>query len=290
MVKPHSTTRAGLRLREDANERRVISVRPGLGATALLRHPGRIFARNLRIAEPTLIMVLRGRKRLDLPTGSQEARAGDVVMLAAGVRVGLTNIPAPQGGYEAISIMFASVPTEPSVAAMTRQVPDAVVFARPPDGFRAAALRAREALLDVIGMPDAIVPHQLSELLLWLGQAGWRLPPPTPLSTADRLRVHIQATLDETWPTSRAAAALAMSEATLRRRLAGERETLSGVLRETRLTAAMSMLQGTDEPVIQVALACGFPNHSSFSRQFRERFAITPTDVRAAEAKVSTDI
>lgn len=47
-----------------------------------------------------------------------------------------------------------------------------------------------------------------------------------------------------------------------------------------RLREARSLLSQTDLPVLQVALRCGFPNASHFTRRYREIYGVPPRDER----------
>lgn len=49
------------------------------------------------------------------------------------------------------------------------------------------------------------------------------------------------------------------------------------LLRQLRLTQACSMLRGTEMPVEDVALACGFTSSHSFGRAFRQRYRMQPS-------------
>jgi AraC-like DNA-binding protein len=71
-----------------------------------------------------------------------------------------------------------------------------------------------------------------------------------------------------------------MSEATLRRRLAEKSETLSGILLDLRMSAALSLLQATEDSIAQVALSVGYESPSRFAQRFRERFGFSPSQVR----------
>lgn len=52
-------------------------------------------------------------------------------------------------------------------------------------------------------------------------------------------------------------------------------------LNEIRLTRARELLLHSDESVLQIAMACGFPNISYFNRLFREAYRCTPTQLRS---------
>lgn len=61
-------------------------------------------------------------------------------------------------------------------------------------------------------------------------------------------------------------------------------ETLFRYIRRLRLERAAQLLVGRPEdPVLAVALDCGFDNASAFARAFREHFGVTASDWRAGE-------
>jgi AraC family carnitine catabolism transcriptional activator len=49
---------------------------------------------------------------------------------------------------------------------------------------------------------------------------------------------------------------------------------------DLRLGRAQELLTQTTLPMLEVALACGFGSPANFSRVFRRRFGLTPTDHR----------
>ena len=59
------------------------------------------------------------------------------------------------------------------------------------------------------------------------------------------------------------------------------RLTPSQLITQTRLAAASRLLRETDQPVADVAVACGFYDHSAFTRAFRSATGMTPTAFRA---------
>ena len=51
----------------------------------------------------------------------------------------------------------------------------------------------------------------------------------------------------------------------------------------TRLLAASQRLRETQEGLAEIAYACGFSDHSAFTRDFRRHFGVTPRDFRRRE-------
>lgn len=61
------------------------------------------------------------------------------------------------------------------------------------------------------------------------------------------------------------------------------RVTPSQLITQTRLAAASRLLQETTQSVADIALACGFYDHSAFTRAFRLATGVTPTEFRRAK-------
>ena len=57
--------------------------------------------------------------------------------------------------------------------------------------------------------------------------------------------------------------------------------TPSQFIAKTRIAAASRLLRETDQSVADIALACGFYDHSAFTRSFRAMTGVTPTQFRA---------
>ncbi|HTI69023.1 MAG TPA: AraC family transcriptional regulator [Candidatus Limnocylindria bacterium] len=58
------------------------------------------------------------------------------------------------------------------------------------------------------------------------------------------------------------------------------RITPGQLISQTRLAAASRLLVDTDQPVVEIAHACGFCDHSAFTRAFRSATGVTPSRFR----------
>lgn len=78
------------------------------------------------------------------------------------------------------------------------------------------------------------------------------------------------------------ARALNCSRSTLYRAFAEQGWTVAGYIRETRMRKAAEQLSQSDakSSIKSIALSCGFVSPSHFSRLFRARFGVTPSDAR----------
>ena len=58
------------------------------------------------------------------------------------------------------------------------------------------------------------------------------------------------------------------------------RLTPSQLVTQTRLAAASEMLLESDRSIVEIANACGFSDHSAFTRAFRAATGVTPSQYR----------
>ncbi|MDE2570897.1 MAG: AraC family transcriptional regulator [bacterium] len=61
--------------------------------------------------------------------------------------------------------------------------------------------------------------------------------------------------------------------------------TVGQLISKTRIDAATRLLVETELPVAEIAHACGFYDHSAFSRRFKATAGVTPRDFRAARSR-----
>lgn len=127
---------------------------------------------------------------------------------------------------------------------------------------------------------DARLRYRLMDLLSALSESGHFFTRLDRRRTADRLREIIGEAPEQRWTAHRAGHALAMSEATLRRRLASERTRFDELLVDVRMHHAMMLLQTTAWSIPHVAEACGYRSRARFSDRFRTRFGYPPSAVR----------
>lgn len=128
---------------------------------------------------------------------------------------------------------------------------------------------------------DERLQYRLLDLLAALAERGHVFAPRTAApATAERLRALIADAPDRHWTAPEAGRALAMSEATLRRRLAGEGQRFEELLTDVRMHHAMMLVQTTSWRMARIALACGYKSQARFAQRFRSRFGYLPSTVR----------
>ena len=81
---------------------------------------------------------------------------------------------------------------------------------------------------------------------------------------------------------SRVARALGCSRSTLYRLFSNHETGVAGYIRDLRLDRARTLIENAPAhiPVADLALQCGIYDTANFSRQFRRRFGIPPSELR----------
>lgn len=127
---------------------------------------------------------------------------------------------------------------------------------------------------------DERLRYRAMDFLAALAERGFTFRPPVPQGMSGRLRTLIGEAPGQHWTAQTAGKALAVSEATLRRRLAVEQARFEEVLRDVRMLHAMMLVQTTSLSVLEIAQACGYRSRARFAERFRARFGYLPSAVR----------
>ncbi len=78
---------------------------------------------------------------------------------------------------------------------------------------------------------------------------------------------------------------VAMSESTLRRKLMAEGTSLQAIKDQVRLGNGLHLLQTTNHSIAFIAEQCGYQSQSRFSSRFKDRFSLTPSELRKTKLK-----
>lgn len=255
--------------------------RPGVGTTASVLQKQALEFKRLFIDQPVLIAVERGSKALRHEKGECIIGSGEAVAIAGGQTVDLVNRPAADGSYRAFwlvwdrALIAAHALAHPAQPVIAQALPLLGQSAE----FMAAFRRSVDAVEDE-AMPVDIARHRAGEMLLWIGAQGGKFAPVEALTVAIKVRRLIGHDLARDWSAAAIASALAMSEATLRRRLADEDTSLSEILVDARMSFALNLLQCSAQPVTQIAFHVGYQSPSHFAVRFRRRFGFSPSAIR----------
>lgn len=227
-------------------------------------------------AEFSIFQVRAGRKRMGDGQRQDEIPAGGFAAVAPGQLLNVENLPPQDGAYRAVCLCLSRTMLAPA---------DPV----PVDAPAWAALPVTRALEQVFAhveqgvseqLPESLLRHRVAELVDAVALAGYRPPMERSQGLRERIRLLLHAQPARAWCAEEVAARLALSTATLRRRLTEEATGFRALLEEVRLTHGLALVQGTHKPLKQVAAECGYASPSRFTARFRERFGCLPSELR----------
>ncbi len=252
----------------------------GVGIAAEVLQHKELLCRRLASAMPSVIVVMQGAKTVRNGARLIEAGAGDIVLVPAVVPLDVINRPDRHGNYRAFALSF-----EPSFIRELHEenghaVSGAEFLRSPPVGLVKAIETAMSALADN-DLPHRVIASRVGEVILWLSSLGYHFTAPVSSNPVDRVRVALASDPAHNWKACQVAAMVNMSEASLRRRFAAANSSLTEMLIDIRMSAALALLQSTDKPVTTIALEVGYDSASRFSARFRARFNFSPTELRS---------
>jgi AraC-like DNA-binding protein len=240
------------------------------------------------VLAPMLVCVLEGEKRVRSASGEWVCQAGQWLVLPAVQEVEMVNQPDPHTRrYRA---WCHSIPHDwltrwlAHFGAALPSLPRQTMPVFQPSPAAADAFTRFHTLCTAENgvLQQARMEHAWQGLMLELAADGKGASLFVASHGAVRDQVIALLAFDpaHTWSVGEMAARLAFSEATLRRRLAQEGTSFSGLLADVRMERALGLVNDRVVPLLQVALACGYTSPSRFSAAFRQRFGIAPSALR----------
>jgi AraC-like DNA-binding protein len=236
--------------------------------------------------EASLLLIISGQ--LDLDDGVNHlsiSPSESLLLVQAQTYADLVKTPGgSQQRFRSLFITFSSAlletfhRTNPAIASLAHSSP--AMKQIPLDSDLANTLQHVLHGISTENTSDERLQCRLMELLLSLSERGYCFKLTSLTSTSSRVRALISATPEQHWTTHIAGHALAMSEATLRRRLTEEAIRFEEILVDTRMHHALMLLQTTPWSIPHIAQACGYQSRARFSERFRSRFGYLPSTVR----------
>lgn len=243
------------------------------------------------LTAPSLVVPLAGRKTVVLNSCKVVAEEGDFLLLPNGVDMDMLNEPAQAGStYRSIVIEF-----EPSAlrkfAGIYQNIIDQTVHwdssGTAPLFTFSPSIHETEAFIHLskalargeTGGPT--LELRLFELILALlqGNKGQLLFALTGNNVAENTRRLLKLHPARPWTVNGMAAQLGVSSSTLSRRLRESGQSFRFLLRDVRMSQAMSMLKNQQTSVAEVAEACGYASPSRFRSRFEAHFGVAPAQV-----------
>lgn len=274
---------------------RSIHALPGVGMAAHVLQGRGLEILRMHMDQPALILVDQGTKTVRAERGATaRATPGQAIVIDGQQTVDFTNaVPSGVDHYEARWLLFdtalledpyylaraAQAERSGTASASVRRVPQVAPT------LASAFERAAQSLAPDQALPASVARQRVLEVLHWLLEQhgiAVQAPPANP-GVSVKVRALIAGRLDADWTAGRIASELAVSEATLRRRLVAEGASLTQLLVDARMATALTLLQATAQPVSSIALSVGYESPSRFAVRFRQRFGFAPTAVRGHE-------
>ncbi|MFO1106851.1 MAG: AraC family transcriptional regulator [Amaricoccus sp.] len=222
------------------------------------------------LSHPLIGMVLGGRKEVWRGEDGQAMPPGTMFVLPARVPFDIWNVPDAEGGsYQSLILEIRpedvpDLPPPPRGSDLRVRLTPALV---------AAAVHAASALGD--GAARATVRAARVRELLALLSTDPAAAPLFDRTLAGRVAQLLRGDLAYPWTASEVAARLALSESTLRRRLAAEGTGFAALLRAERMQAArVRIAAGAGSQA--AALAVGYASRAHFARAYRAAFGENP--------------
>ncbi|OLF54345.1 AraC family transcriptional regulator [Pseudomonas chlororaphis] len=239
---------------------------------------------NFFFQDATLLLIASGK--LDMHSPPRNISIDDsasLLLVEPGTWAHLQKTPAgPEKRFRSVFLTFSPELLERfhrDRQATERHDPEAVRHT-PLDGELASTLHQLCASLSSSGISDERLRYRLLDLLAALAERGVGYARHQPRGIAGRARRLLSETPAHPWTARMTGRALAMSEATLRRRLAQEQVRFDELLIDVRMHHGLMLLQSTDWSISRIAEACGYLSRARFAERFQKRFGQRPSALR----------
>ncbi|MFM0736413.1 helix-turn-helix transcriptional regulator [Paraburkholderia xenovorans] len=236
--------------------------------------------------DATVLLIVSGQLDLDDGVNAMSADGPEsLVLVEPNTRVDLLKTPGgSEQRFRSIFLTFSSVLLD----SFHRTYPGTRSECTPAIPFRTLSLdhELSDTLRHVVesiengSISDERLRCRLMDLLLAFAERGHSFGRVDLDSTAGRLRALIGEAPAHPWTAQSVGKELAMSPATLRRRLASEHVRFEDLLIDVRMHHAMMLIQTTAWGIGRIAEECGYKSRARFTERFQERFGYLPSAVR----------
>lgn len=238
--------------------------------------------------EATVLLVISGQMRLAFAEHEilVDATRPALVLVDAGSCVDIMKTPGgTERCFRSVFMTIANTLLENHPAAASPVVGvDGTAAApfqmMPLDDDLASTLWYLVESVEIRPVSDERLTYRILELLSALAERGHVFRQPRHNDIVVRLRAIVADAPERHWTAREAGRELAMSEATLRRRLAAECSRFETLLSDIRMHHGMMLLQTTAWSIPRIAEACGYQSRARFSERFRARFGCLPSAIR----------
>lgn len=237
---------------------------------------------NVPIIKPVLIVVLDGEKRLG-KDADVICTAGSFIFLSNNPMLNMRNIPSERE-YFALLIEFE----QQDFAVFNRRLKTTQKYVVGTVNKNLQTLLQQFIEWSEFA-PAALWSIRRAEILQYLDFLGYHSIRAMAGNTSVTEKVHelVRANLTEDLSNSELCAHLAMSESSLRRKLQAEGTSVQDIKDQTKLGYGLHLLQTSADSIGVIAELCGYQSQSRFSERFKQRFGLTPSELRKTKMQES---
>ncbi len=253
---------------------------------------------SVSLQQSAAIVILSGQKVVTMGAETCTLSEGDIFLYPSMQETTIENIPDPgTGRYMALCLSFN---VEMLADVLSGQLDKEKQFSRIPlkDMCASCTPSAASSLTHLLEMAAAhpgnkrLLSLCLEEFLILISEETNCLPMlwqamSTWTARCGRL---VGMKPERKWTAHDVAKRMNISERTLRRNLGEEGASLSGILREVRISTGLSLLQTGNLSVSETASRCGYSSASRFAGLFKERFGVSPSEVLRYKAESGSSL
>ncbi|WP_269458939.1 helix-turn-helix transcriptional regulator [Pseudomonas chlororaphis] len=239
---------------------------------------------NFFFQDATLLLIASGK--LEMNSSTREISITDsasLLLVEPGTWANLHKTPAgPEKRFRSVFLTFSPELLERFHRERQSADQQSLESVRhtPLDGELKSSLQQLCASVSSAAISDERLRYRLLDLLSALAERGVGYGRHQAPGTAGRVRLLLSEAPAHPWTARETGRALAMSEATLRRRLAQEQVRFDELLIDVRMHHGLMLLQSTDWTISRIAEASGYLSRARFAERFQKRFGYLPSAVR----------
>ncbi len=235
---------------------------------------------NIAITKPTLVFVMRGHKTIGQPEQAV-CHSHHFVFLSNHKLATIRNIPDKKE-YLALIIEFDTEDFS-GLSLISNQPSTPYILGKTSVELETLLLQ----FLEISKWASAnILSNRKKEILMCLYEMGYQEIASFGNNATLSFRIHALFRQYQfqnlTWQTI--CHALAMSESTIRRKLQLENQTIKNIKDNAQLGTALHLLQTSSDSIQSIAEQCGYFSPSRFTKNFKQRFGLTPSELRKTKA------
>lgn len=238
--------------------------------------------RQVSFYEPCIMLIVSGQKRIYDKKTSYNISAGSIISVPGHSSYSFENIPDDQNIFRALLIPF-----EPNMVEIINNAyfkNNTVLNIQSKLHVYNCDENTEQSIVHFLNCQNDVLikTHRLIEILLNLCSQNPELLSysQTELLWHDKVRSILRTELSHQWEIQDICKLLFISESTLRRHLTSENTSFREILFDLRLSSSFMLLLKTNSPVYHIASECGYQSVSRFTSNFKNKFGLTPTDLR----------